>query len=81
MAKTRSARRRDAAEEVCWELMIAIPLGGMDDVEVGWRKLIAEPLQKWAELIDEPWFHKDCPEECPNPLHKKGVDGEGVEEK
>lgn len=81
MAKTRNALRRDAAEEVCWDLVLAINLGGLNDVEDGWRKMIGDSLGKWAELVDEEWFHQDCGDTCTNPLHQKGVDGGEVEEK
>jgi hypothetical protein len=81
MTKTRNAQRRDAAEDVCWSLLIAIELGGLNEVEDGWRKMIGTELGKWAELVDDPAFHKDCEDTCTNPLHKEGVDGGEGEEK
>lgn len=78
---SRNAQRRDAAEEVCWSILLAIELGGLEGVEPAWRKFIGEELQKWAELVDDPNFHKACGDACRNLLHQKGVDGGEGEEK
>lgn len=43
-------KRRSAAEEACWALMLALALGGLEDVPIEWRPLIADPLQRWADL-------------------------------
>lgn len=71
MAKTRQAQRRDRAEDVCWSLMIMMGLGALDGIPLEWRKQLADPLEEWIEMVDEEWVHKECLEDCPNPLHKQ----------
>lgn len=46
-------KRRKAAEEVCWALMLMIGLGGLDEVDLEWRKMLGEPMEKWADLAVE----------------------------
>jgi hypothetical protein len=42
-------KRRDAAEEVCWALLLMM---GLDLLPIPKeeRPLLAEPMQKWADL-------------------------------
>lgn len=49
MAKTKAAQRRDAAEEVCWTLMLMMELGGLE-IPMEWRKFLSPPMDKWADL-------------------------------
>jgi hypothetical protein len=53
MARTKEAQRRYAAEEVCWSLMLMMELGGLEQIPLEWRKLLADPLEKWAKLCEE----------------------------
>lgn len=46
-------KRRAAAEEVCWTLILMMGCGLLDDVPEGERKMLAEPLQAWANLAYE----------------------------
>lgn len=50
MARTKEAQRRAAAEEVCWSLMLMMELGGLEKIDLGWRKVLGDPFGKWAEL-------------------------------
>lgn len=43
-------RRLLFAEETCWVILLAIDLQGLETVDLGWRQLIAEPLQQWADI-------------------------------
>lgn len=43
-------KRRKAAEDVCWTLMLMMALGGLDDVPMEWRPLLADSLQSWADI-------------------------------
>ena len=52
MARTKAAQRRLAAEEVCWALMLMMQLGLLE-IPVGDRKILAEPMEKWAKLCVE----------------------------
>lgn len=59
MAKTLAAQRRSRAEEVCWSLMLALNLGGLDEIPLEWRSLIADPLQAWCDLAVKTGEMKD----------------------
>lgn len=50
--KTLTKKRRDAAEEVCYAVILLMALGFLDvpDAE---RKLLGEPMQVWANLAEE----------------------------
>lgn len=50
MAATKQAQRRSAAEEVCWALMLMVNLGGLDGMDLDWRKYLADPLLSWCDL-------------------------------
>lgn len=52
MAKTKAAQRRDAAEEVCWCLMLMMQLGGLE-IPVEWRKFLGPSMDRWADLCVE----------------------------
>lgn len=53
MARTKEAQRRAAAEEVCWSLMLMMELGGLEGIDMGWRRMLGDPLEKWAKLCEE----------------------------
>jgi hypothetical protein len=72
MGRTLVAQRRYAAEEVCWSLMLVMQLGGMDEIPLEWRKLIADPLMEWCKLCEATGQMKKEPE---------GEDGGEEEEK
>jgi hypothetical protein len=48
--RRRREQRRDAAEEVCWRILILMGIGALEDVPMRLRDLVAEPMQKWADL-------------------------------
>lgn len=45
-------KRRDAAEEVCWTLIIMMQIG-MLQIPMEERKWISESFMKWADLAVE----------------------------
>ena len=45
-------KRRDAAEEVCFTLLIMMGLGGLD-IPKEWREFLAPPMQAWADVAAE----------------------------
>lgn len=52
MGQTKAARRRDAAEEVCMAVILMMGLGGLE-IPLEWRRMLGEPMEKWAELAAE----------------------------
>lgn len=52
MSKTKQARRRDQAEEVCWSIMLMMELGGLE-IPMEWRPILADPMGEWARLATE----------------------------
>jgi hypothetical protein len=50
LAKNKAARRRDAADEVCFTLLLMMELGGLDIKDKGWREFLGKPMEKWADL-------------------------------
>ena len=53
MAKNKAARRRDAAEEVCFTLLLMMELGGLDIKDKEWRECLGKPMEVWADLAVE----------------------------
>lgn len=49
MAKNKAAQRRDAAEEVCWGLLLLMGIGGFD-IPQSERDFISPYLEIWADL-------------------------------
>lgn len=56
MAITRAATRKrlererlKAAEGVCWSILLAMAVGGLD-IPLEDRQFLAEPMQKWVDL-------------------------------
>lgn len=39
--------RQEAAEDVCWALLLVMGFDGLEDVPMAWRPVLAEPLEKW----------------------------------
>jgi hypothetical protein len=48
-AKRLERKRLKAAESVCWSLMLAMAVGGLD-IPVEDRQFLADPMQKWVDL-------------------------------
>jgi hypothetical protein len=75
VSKTLAARRREAAEEVCWSLLIMMDLGGLD-IPLEWRKYLADSMEPWVDLAVRTGQLRDDEEE----QHAQGevqVPGEG----
>lgn len=45
-------KRRSAAEEVCWTLVLMMDLGGLE-IEPEWRDYLAGPMGAWTALAVE----------------------------
>lgn len=41
--------RLEAAEKVCWSLMVMMNFGGLE-LDIEWRRFLAEPMQEWVDL-------------------------------
>jgi hypothetical protein len=42
-------KRKEAAEEVCWALMLMMDLGGLD-IPMEWREELGKSMEEWVEL-------------------------------
>lgn len=45
-------KRRSAAEDVCWAIMLMMSLGGLE-IDQEWKDFLAKPMQAWADLAAE----------------------------
>lgn len=43
------SKRRKAAENVCWTVLLMMELGGLE-IPLEWREYLAKPMQEWVEL-------------------------------
>jgi len=48
-AKRLERKRLKAAEAVCWSVMLAMAIGGLD-IPLEDRKFLADPMEKWVKL-------------------------------
>lgn len=48
-AKRLERQRLKAAEAVCWRILLAMSVGGLD-IPLEDRQFLAEPMQKWVDL-------------------------------
>ena len=48
-AKRLERQRLKAAEAVCWSVLLAMAVGGLD-IPLDDRQFLAEPMQKWVDL-------------------------------
>jgi hypothetical protein len=44
--------QNEAADKVCWTLILLMSFGGLD-LPNDEREIIAEPMEKWADISDE----------------------------
>lgn len=48
-AKRLERKRLKAAEAVCWSILLAMAVGGLD-IPLEDRQFLAEPMEKWVKL-------------------------------
>jgi hypothetical protein len=49
MAKTNAAKRRDAAEQVCWTLMLMMSIGMLELPDAS-RVMLGNVMEVWSDL-------------------------------
>jgi hypothetical protein len=53
VAKKLVKKRRKAAEEVCWRILLMMGLDILPIEDYDSRKLLADPMEKWADLAQQ----------------------------